>query len=133
MRVIRAWCDLCSVTCCLNNPTMVFIIDMWHGQINSHCNLAHYRYVELRRKQRLVVRHHKEALAANCAFWRAMQSNNVSFTSLSKAVNKLEDAVAAAETAYCVVLEQYDNNPRLVRLYAKFLETVKTDPWGASE
>ncbi len=32
-----------------------------------------------------------------------------------------------------MVLETYGKNPRLVRLYGKFLETVKNDPWGAAE
>ena len=35
--------------------------------------------------------------------------------------------------AYRAVLEMYGNSPRLVRLYARFLETVKQDPWGAAE
>jgi hypothetical protein len=38
-----------------------------------------------------------------------------------------------AQTAYHLVLETYGTNYRLVRLYGKFLETVKNDPWGALE
>lgn len=38
-----------------------------------------------------------------------------------------------AETAYRVVLESYSNSPKLVRLYAKFKEGIKNDPWGAAE
>lgn len=38
-----------------------------------------------------------------------------------------------AQNAYRVVLETYGKDPRLVRLYGKFLESVKNDPWGAAE
>jgi hypothetical protein len=34
-----------------------------------------------------------------------------------------------AQTAYRMVLEKYPNSPKLVRLYGKFLETIKNDPW----
>lgn len=95
--------------------------------------MLHCRYVELRRKQRLVVRQHKAALAANCSFWRALQSSSVSFRELSRAVCKLENTMAAAEAVYRVVLELHGDNPRLVRLYAQFLDAVKTDPWGAAQ
>ena len=36
-----------------------------------------------------------------------------------------------AQAAYRHVLERYPNAPKLVRLYGKFLETIKNDPWGA--
>ncbi len=36
-----------------------------------------------------------------------------------------------AQTAYRVVLESYGHNPKLVRLYGKFLQTIKNDPWRA--
>lgn len=38
-----------------------------------------------------------------------------------------------AESAYRVALEHYSNSPRLVRLYGRFLETIKQNPWGAAE
>ncbi|KAG2494502.1 hypothetical protein HYH03_007271 [Edaphochlamys debaryana] len=90
-------------------------------------------YVEYQRKQRMVVRLHRDALQAMCNFWRALDSSTVSFTKLSKALGNIERSVSQAQTAYRVVLESYGSSPKLVRLYGKFLETIKNDPWGAAE
>ncbi|KXZ44102.1 hypothetical protein GPECTOR_73g623 [Gonium pectorale] len=54
-------------------------------------------YVEYQRKQRMVVRLHREALQAMCNFWRALDSSSVSFTQLSKALGKIESSVHATE------------------------------------
>jgi hypothetical protein len=120
-------------------------------------------YVEHQRKQRMVMRLHKEALLAMCAFWKSLDSSSISFTHLTRSLNKIEVAskqVGArdrrgrplctpccdvelarvswrpnsepqAQSAYRHVLERYPNAPKLVRLYGKFLETIKNDPWGA--
>ncbi|KAG2492488.1 hypothetical protein HYH03_009153 [Edaphochlamys debaryana] len=91
-------------------------------------------YVEYQRKQRMVLRHHKEALQAMASFWRILgYSSNVSFRSLSKSLEEIDTSVKQAEAAYRAVLETYGNSPRLVRLYARFLATIKQDPWGAAE
>ncbi|KAG2494504.1 hypothetical protein HYH03_007272 [Edaphochlamys debaryana] len=90
-------------------------------------------YVEYQRKQRMVLRLHRDALQAMCNFWRALDSSTVSFTKLSKALGNIERSVSQAQTAYRVVLESYGSSPKLVRLYGKFLETIKNDPWGAAE
>ncbi|KAG2494507.1 hypothetical protein HYH03_007275 [Edaphochlamys debaryana] len=90
-------------------------------------------YVEYQRKQRMVVRLHRDALQAMCNFWRALDTSTVSFTKLSKALASIENSVSQAQTAYRVVLESYGSSPKLVRLYGKFLETIKNDPWGAAE
>ncbi|PNH08057.1 Tiny macrocysts protein B, partial [Tetrabaena socialis] len=75
-------------------------------------------YVEYQRKQRMVVRLHQEALQAMCAFWL---------------LSRIEGSVSQAQAAYRVVLEGYGSSPKLVRLYGKFLEGCKYDPWGAQE
>eukprot|EP00198_Chlamydomonas_reinhardtii_P006676 XP_001696012.1 flagellar associated protein [Chlamydomonas reinhardtii] len=91
-------------------------------------------YVEYQRKQRMVLRHHKDALQAMANFWRILgYSSSVSFRSLSRSLEEIDTSVKQAEMAYRAVLEMYGNSPRLVRLYARFLETVKQDPWGAAE
>ncbi|KAG2495534.1 hypothetical protein HYH03_006477 [Edaphochlamys debaryana] len=90
-------------------------------------------YVEYQRKQRMVVRLHREALQAMCLFWKALDSQTVSFTALSKSLAKIDTSVSQAQAAYRLVLETYGNSPRLVRLYGKFLEFIKNDPWGAAE
>ncbi|EFJ45177.1 hypothetical protein VOLCADRAFT_94617 [Volvox carteri f. nagariensis] len=88
-------------------------------------------YVEYQRKQRMVVRLHREALQAICNFWKMLDTSKVSFMHLSKALGKVESSVTQAQTAYRVVLDTYGNNPKLVRLYGKFLLTIKNDPWRA--
>ncbi|GIL50727.1 hypothetical protein Vafri_6878 [Volvox africanus] len=102
-------------------------------QSNGGTNMDLLAYVEYQRKQRMVVRLHKEALQAICSFWKALDSNLVSFTTLSKGLSKIESSVSKAQAAYRVVLENYGNNPKLVRLYGKFLQSIKNDPWRASE
>ncbi|EFJ45114.1 hypothetical protein VOLCADRAFT_106127 [Volvox carteri f. nagariensis] len=112
-------------------------------------------YVEYQRKQRMVVRLHREALQAMCNFWKALDASSVSFTHLSKSLAKIETSVSqaghlslpsplnawalrvqharTAQRAYRVVLESYGNNPKLVHLYGRFLQTIKNDPWHAAE
>ncbi|GIL50716.1 hypothetical protein Vafri_6834 [Volvox africanus] len=90
-------------------------------------------YVEYQRKQRMVVRLHREALQAMCNFWKALDASTVSFTHLSKSLAKIETSVSQAQRAYRVVLESYGNNPKLVHLYGRFLQTIKNDPWHAAE
>ncbi|PNH03085.1 hypothetical protein TSOC_010874 [Tetrabaena socialis] len=89
-------------------------------------------YVEYQRKVRSVVRLHREALQAMCNFWKLLDASSVSFTGLSKALGKIESSVSQAQALYRVVLEQYASSPGLVRLYGKFLEKIKNDPWGAA-
>ncbi|KAG2488728.1 hypothetical protein HYH03_012728 [Edaphochlamys debaryana] len=89
-------------------------------------------YVEYQRKQRMVVRHHKDALQAMAKFWRILGGSSVSFSSLSKSLEHIDTSVRQAELAYRLGLEVYGNSPKLVRLYAKFLETIKQDPWAAA-
>ncbi|GIL60368.1 hypothetical protein Vafri_14969 [Volvox africanus] len=101
------------------------------GVVGSNMDLL--GFVEYQRKQRMVVRLHRDALTAMCNFWKALDAHNVSFTYLSKALAVIEMSVTRAQTAYHLVLETYGSNYRLVRLYGKFLETVKNDPWGALE
>ncbi|GFR46428.1 hypothetical protein Agub_g7932, partial [Astrephomene gubernaculifera] len=88
-------------------------------------------YVEYQRKQRIVLRLHREALQAMCNFWRYLDTSNISFRQLSKALAKIEASVYQAQKAYRVVLDDYSSSPKLLRLYAKFLQGVKSDPWGA--
>ncbi|GIM07919.1 hypothetical protein Vretimale_11958 [Volvox reticuliferus] len=90
-------------------------------------------YVEYQRKQRMVLRHHKDALQAMANFWRLLGFSTISFSSLSKSLEEIDTSITQAETAYRVVLELYNNSPRLVRLYARFLETIKQDPWTAAQ
>ncbi|KAG2430819.1 hypothetical protein HXX76_009795 [Chlamydomonas incerta] len=90
-------------------------------------------YVEFQRSHRQVTRAHKEALMAMRAFWGLLMHSNVNFIKLTKAMNRIEVTVRAAERAYRTVLTRHSTNARLVRLYGRFLESVKFDPWAASK
>ncbi|GLC42489.1 hypothetical protein PLESTB_001103800 [Pleodorina starrii] len=103
------------------------------SSVNSSATMDLLGYVEYQRKQRMVVRLHREALQAMCSFWKMLDASSVSFTHLSKALGKIETSVSQAQRAYRVVLESYGNNPKLVHLYGRFLQTIKNDPWHAAE
>ncbi|KAG2488179.1 hypothetical protein HYH03_013320 [Edaphochlamys debaryana] len=90
-------------------------------------------YVEFQRNHRLVLRAHREALLAMRAFWQLLLRTNIAFTSLTKALHRIEVSVKAAERAYRMVLSRHASNARLVRLYGRFLEQVKFDPWAAAK
>ncbi|KAG2501688.1 hypothetical protein HYH03_000190 [Edaphochlamys debaryana] len=90
-------------------------------------------YVEFQRNHRLVVKAHREALMAMRSFWGLLLHTNVNFNQLSRALHRIEISVKAAERAYRMVLSRHSSNARLVRLYGRFLETVKFDPWAASK
>eukprot|EP00201_Polytomella_parva_P019627 CAMPEP_0175046066 /NCGR_PEP_ID=MMETSP0052_2-20121109/4815_1 /TAXON_ID=51329 ORGANISM="Polytomella parva, Strain SAG 63-3" /NCGR_SAMPLE_ID=MMETSP0052_2 /ASSEMBLY_ACC=CAM_ASM_000194 /LENGTH=674 /DNA_ID=CAMNT_0016309753 /DNA_START=773 /DNA_END=2794 /DNA_ORIENTATION=- len=89
-------------------------------------------YVEYKRRYNTVVRHHKNSLQAISSFWSLLQSHHVSFTQLSHHLTQIDDTVRHAELQYHAVLEMYNNDSRLLRMYAKFLETVKNDAASAS-
>lgn len=61
------------------------------------------------------------AHACTCVCRRILGSNTVSFSSLSKSLEEIDSSVSQAETAYRVVLELYNNSPRLVRVAAGVL------------
>ncbi|KAG2425298.1 hypothetical protein HXX76_013879 [Chlamydomonas incerta] len=90
-------------------------------------------YVEFQRNHRLVARAHKEALLAMRAFWGLLLRSRVDFNHLSRALHRIEVSVKAAERAYRSVLARHAGSARLVRLYGRFLETVKFDPWAAAK
>ncbi|PNH04175.1 Tiny macrocysts protein C, partial [Tetrabaena socialis] len=90
-------------------------------------------YVEFQRNHRVVVRAHREALIAMRSFWGLLLRNRVDFNHLSRALNRIEITVKAAERAYRGVLTRHSSSARLVRLYGRFLESIKFDPWAASK
>jgi hypothetical protein len=68
------------------------------GVADGHRHLLCHarRYVEYQRKQRMVLRYHKDALMAMAHFWKTLDSSNVSFMSLSKALAAIENSVTQA-------------------------------------
>ncbi|PNH12261.1 Tiny macrocysts protein B [Tetrabaena socialis] len=90
-------------------------------------------YVEFQRNCRLVVRAHREALIAMRSFWGLLLHHEIDFNHLSRALRRIEITVKAAERAYRGVLARHGSSARLVRLYGKFLESIKFDPWAAAK
>ncbi|GFH07471.1 PAS domain-containing protein, partial [Haematococcus lacustris] len=90
-------------------------------------------YVESMRSYNLVYKAHKDALLAMRAFWAQLLNSKIKFETLSQLVAKLDTTIKAAEQAYKQVLGRHGTNVRLLRLYAKFLEHIKHDPWTAAK
>ena len=65
-------------------------------------------------------------------FWECMLHRSVRFQALAEAIKRMDQAVRQAERVYKQVLGRHTGNVKMVRLYAKFLEHVKHDPWSAS-
>ncbi|KXZ56448.1 hypothetical protein GPECTOR_1g400 [Gonium pectorale] len=90
-------------------------------------------YVEYQRQHRLVMRAHRAALVAIRNFWQLLLHHTVAFTSLAKALHRIEKSVSVAEGVYRSALVRYPASPKLLRGYGKFLETVKNNPWRAAK
>ncbi|GAX73193.1 hypothetical protein CEUSTIGMA_g646.t1 [Chlamydomonas eustigma] len=90
-------------------------------------------YVEFQKNQRLLVRCHRNALLATRDFWRLLTKNDVTFSSLINAFSTIEQSHTRADKAYKTMMERYSSSAKVLRMYAKFLEEVKNDPWLASQ
>lgn len=66
-------------------------------------------------------------------FWRELLRKDVTFTGLSKALTQMDMTEAKAEKVYRVALERYPKSVKLLRIYGKFLEDVRNDPWLAGK
>ncbi|KAJ9516874.1 hypothetical protein QJQ45_027276, partial [Haematococcus lacustris] len=114
----------------------IFTLEQQHIQQASHqtgkaTDLV--AYVESMRSYNLVYKAHKDALLAMRAFWAQLLNSKIKFETLSQLVAKLDTTIKAAEQAYKQVLGRHGTNVRLLRLYAKFLEHIKHDPWTAAK
>ncbi|KXZ43098.1 hypothetical protein GPECTOR_102g51 [Gonium pectorale] len=90
-------------------------------------------YIEGQRHRRILTRAHEEALVAIRSFWALLLHSTVDITKVSKGLRRIEKAVETAERAYRSVLWQRERRSApLVRMYCKFLEEVKLDPWAAA-
>ncbi|KAJ9530074.1 hypothetical protein QJQ45_023353, partial [Haematococcus lacustris] len=115
-------------------------------------------YVEFQRNYRLAVKLHTDALLAKRTFWETLLHANVTFDKLSNAVARIESTVRASDRMYkqllvpvrqcdalrtallqhvCVwhcpqVLSRHSNSVKVLQLYVKFLQGVRSDPWSAA-
>eukprot|EP00879_Flechtneria_rotunda_P013062 GHRR01013642.1.p1 GENE.GHRR01013642.1~~GHRR01013642.1.p1 ORF type:complete len:1083 (+),score=308.01 GHRR01013642.1:2122-5370(+) len=90
-------------------------------------------YVEFQRNFRACVRAHKMALMAQRQFWTNLLKDKIAFKEISKSFDQMEAAETRATLTYRRVLERYNNNGRLLKVYGRFLEHVRNDPWTASK
>lgn len=72
------------------------------------------------------------ALAAQRSFWMALLHDTIHFKSLQKTFAVMNAAELRASAVYRKVLERYPTNGRLLKIYGRFLEYCKNDPWTAN-
>jgi hypothetical protein len=59
-----------------------------------------------------------------------MLRDNVSFRELQQCLEAMDKAEKTATAVYRRVLERYPTNGKLLKVYGRFLEFVRNDPWG---
>jgi hypothetical protein len=89
-------------------------------------------YVEFQRSYRSCVRAHKLALQAQRQFWHCLLRDNVSFRDLQACFEGMGAAEKAATSVYRRVMDRFPGNGKLLKVYGRFLEFVRNDPWSAN-
>eukprot|EP00878_Enallax_costatus_P028503 GHUV01030791.1.p1 GENE.GHUV01030791.1~~GHUV01030791.1.p1 ORF type:complete len:425 (+),score=126.62 GHUV01030791.1:655-1929(+) len=91
-------------------------------------------YVEYQRNYRSCVRVHKMALMAQRAFWNTLlRSDKIPFRDMQRSLALMAQTEARATASYRRALERYPNNGKLLKVYGRFLEYVRNEPWTASK
>ncbi|GFH27264.1 PAS domain-containing protein, partial [Haematococcus lacustris] len=125
------------------NPSLlerfcIFVRDQEHAQKSSaassgdNASVDLVSYVEFQRNYRLAVKLHTDALLAKRTFWETLLHANVTFDKLSNAVARIESTVRASDRMYKQVLSRHSNSVKVLQLYVKFLQGVRSDPWSAA-
>ena len=79
------------------------------------------------------VRAHKLALQSQRHFWHALLHDSVAFKDLQRSFSLMDAAEKQATQVYRRVMERYPGNGKLLKIYGRFLEHVRNDPWSASK
>jgi len=90
-------------------------------------------YVEFQRNFRMLARAYRASLMTLKAFWTALLHEDIEFKRLVDAFAKIEASAKRTDKVFKVLLERYPNNENLYRMYARFLEHVRSDPWTANK
>ena len=90
-------------------------------------------YVEFQKNYRALVGYHRAALEAGRDFWRLAMRSAVPVAAAADTFARIDAMEGAAHRTYRLVLERYPSNAKLLRSYARFLEGVRNDPWGAAK
>lgn len=72
--------------------------------------------------------YHKASLVATRDFWRLLTRDRVPLDRLGHSFSRMDEMESKAEATYKIVLDRYPSNAKLLRSYAKFLESIKV--WG---
>ena len=79
------------------------------------------------------MRAHKLALQSQRHFWHALLHDSVAFKDLQRAFASMDVAEKQATQVYRRAMERYPGNGKLLKIYGRFLEHVRNDPWSASK
>mmetsp|Transcript_10121 Transcript_10121/g.26269 ORF Transcript_10121/g.26269 Transcript_10121/m.26269 type:complete len:2025 (-) Transcript_10121:314-6388(-) len=90
-------------------------------------------YVEFQRNYRMLARSQRTTLMTISTFWKSLAHQDIAFSSLVKNLTNISDSAKNTDKIFKVMLERYPNNEHLYRMYARFLEHVKSDPWTAQK
>ncbi|GFH09210.1 uncharacterized protein HaLaN_04312, partial [Haematococcus lacustris] len=90
-------------------------------------------YVEYQKNLRLVIKSHREALLALRQFWTHLMHSHTSLNHLTEDVRNIDATIRQADAVYKMVLSRHAANVSILRLFAKFLEQVKHDPWQSAK
>lgn len=90
-------------------------------------------YVEQLRDIRLARKVHQESLETIGKFWKCLVHHEVKMEKMARAIDAMDKAVCQADSVYKMLLTRNVDNWRMLRMYAKFLEFIKNDPWSAAK
>ncbi|KAJ9519257.1 hypothetical protein QJQ45_017920, partial [Haematococcus lacustris] len=80
-----------------------------------------------------VIKSHREALLALRQFWTHLMHSHTSLNHLTEDVRNIDATIRQADAVYKMVLSRHAANVSILRLFAKFLEQVKHDPWQSAK
>jgi hypothetical protein len=69
--------------------------------------------------------YHKASLVATRDFWRLLTREKIPLDRLGHSFSRMDEMESKAAATYKIVLDRYPSNAKLLRSYAKFLESIK--------
>lgn len=76
--------------------------------------------------------YHKASLVATRDFWRLLTRDRIPLDRLGHSFSRMDEMESKAEATYKIVLDRYPSNAKLLRSYAKFLESIKVRTLSAT-
>lgn len=75
--------------------------------------------------------YHKASLVAQRDFWRLLTREKIPLDRLGHSFSRMDEMEHKAAATYKIVLDRYPSNAKLLRSYAKFLESIKVQKMQA--